>query len=130
MIGIVSKGLIVGGREGNWSSSSGIIDTYSILTKVIQISFEMVSSGKWKMGKGLASLMDNCINQKFARVHMTCATNRYNLVRAMNNEGIQGRVIQSLLTTNRIQLDIRHYQFQICFCVGSHFMCLPALPCT
>jgi hypothetical protein len=39
------------------------------------------------MGKGLAFLTDNCINQKFARVQMTCATNRYNLLRAMNNEG-------------------------------------------
>jgi hypothetical protein len=32
-------------------------------------------------------LTDNCINQKFARIHMTRATNRYNLLRAMNNEG-------------------------------------------
>jgi hypothetical protein len=39
------------------------------------------------MGKGLAFLTGNCINQKFARVHMTCATNSYTLLRAMNNEG-------------------------------------------
>jgi hypothetical protein len=76
----------LGGEKGTGPLCLVLL-TYLILTKVIQISFEMVSSGKWKIGKGLAFLTDNCINQKFAWVHMTCATNRYNLLRAMNNEG-------------------------------------------
>jgi hypothetical protein len=55
----------------------------------------MVASGEWKMGKGLAYMTDHCINQKFAKVHISRASNRYNLERANNNLGdtIQGEAI-------------------------------------
>jgi hypothetical protein len=36
----------------------------------------MVANGKWKMGQGLVYMTNNCINKKFAHVHMTRAAKR------------------------------------------------------
>jgi hypothetical protein len=60
--------------------------TYELLTKVINLSFEMVASGKWKMGRGMAYMTDNCINQKFAHIHLTRASNRCLLEKARGNQ--------------------------------------------
>jgi hypothetical protein len=46
----------------------------------------MIASRKWKMGQGLVYMTNNCINKKFAHVHMTRAANRCLFERAKRNE--------------------------------------------
>jgi hypothetical protein len=63
-----------------------ILLNYTQLTKVIHLSFDMVATGKWRLGQGLTYMTDNCINKKFAHVHLSRATNRWNLEKAKLND--------------------------------------------
>jgi hypothetical protein len=98
------KDYTLGGCLGN-GPLSPIKLTYLVLIKVTDISFDMVASGKWKMGQGLVYMTDNCINKKFAHVHMTRATNRcvYEKQRAVMNAKPAFGQTNSLLIIFKIQ---------------------------
>jgi hypothetical protein len=86
--------------------------TYPVLTKVINLSFDMVASGKWKMGQGLVYMTNNCINKKFAHVHMTCVANRCLFERAKRNEE-RNTVRADHVIADQLQNPTRHLPLSI-----------------
>jgi hypothetical protein len=79
------KDYLLGGDEGT-GPLTPIQLNYTILTQVINLSFEMVAKGEWKMGQGLVYMTDNCLNKKYAHVHVTRASNRCLYNKAKNND--------------------------------------------
>jgi hypothetical protein len=68
----------LGGEIGQ-GQLSPIVLTHEVLKKVLDLTFEMVSTGKWTAGQGRAYITTNCINQRFAKVAVARALNVLNL---------------------------------------------------
>jgi hypothetical protein len=86
--------------------------TYPVLTKVINLSFDMVANGKGKMGQGLVYMTKNCINKKSAHVHMASAANWCLFERAKRNEE-RNTVCADHVITDQLQNPIRYLPLSI-----------------
>ena len=76
---------ILGGEEGDGRLSPMVL-TYEVLEKVINLTFKMVSEGKWTKVMGVTYLCDNCVNDNYAQRAVSRAINVWN----MNNAKEEG----------------------------------------
>ena len=101
---------ILGGEEGAGRLSPMVL-TYEVLEKVINLTFKMVSEGKWSKVMGVTYLCDNCVNDNYAQKAVSRAINVWNMNNAKEEGGDLPRYREFLRDqlfnpTKYIQLDI------------------------
>jgi hypothetical protein len=78
---------LLGAVQGN-GPLTPIELTHDVLMRVMKLAFSKVSIGEWRKTQGIKYLCDNCVSEKYARVAMTRAANRWMIDKAKADEGV------------------------------------------